>query len=131
MGLLIYLLTCAIIVIASNQSIFYKVSDIFKEREKSTIQLGFTAALVAVFTLCYLINYLITKEGFFFTVPEKRILGRNIPREAIYNGKPITFKFDSVGSGMCSEESCNSYGMIKGCPNDRYYGTENTDDSML
>lgn len=131
MGLLIYLLTLVIIVVASNQSIFYKVSEIFKEREKSTIQLGFTVALVALFTLCYVINYLFTKEGFFFEVTPKRILGRNMPREAIYNGKPISFQFDSVGSGMCSQESCNSYGMIKGCPNDRYYGTENTDDSIL
>ena len=131
MGLLIYLLTLVIIVVASNQSIFYRVSEIFKDRQKSTIQIGFTGVLVALFTLCYIINYLFTKEGFFFEVPEKRILGRNIPREAIYNGKPISFQFDSVGSGMCSEESCNNYGMIKGCPNGRFYGTGNTDDNIL
>ena len=136
MGLLIYLLTLVIIVVGSNQSIFYKVSEIFKERDKSTIQLGFTAALVAVFTMFYFINYLITKEGFFFVVsdPEDRILGRNtnrIPRDSIYDGKPISFKFDSVGSGMCSQESCNNYGMIKGCPNGRFYGTGNTDDTIL
>lgn len=133
MGLLIYLLTLVIIVVASNQSIFFKVSKMkmFETLEKSTIQIGFTVALVALFTLFYLINYLFTKEGFFFVAPQNPILGRNIPREAIYNGKPISFQFDSVGSGMCSEESCNNYGMIKGCPNGRYYGTENTDDNIL
>jgi hypothetical protein len=134
MGLLIYLLTLAIIVVGSNQSIFYKVSDIFKERDKSTIQLGFTVALVALFTMFYFINYLITKEGFFFEVSDPRILGRNmkrIPRDAIYDGKPISFEFDSVGSGMCSEAGCNNYGMIKGCPNGRSYGTGNTDDNVL
>jgi hypothetical protein len=133
MGLLIYLLTLAIIVVGSNQSIFYKVSDIFKERDKSTIQLGFTVALVGLFTMFYFINYLITKEGFFFQVsdPKYRILGRNMKRDAIYDGKPISFEFDSVGSGMCSEAGCNNYGMIKGCPNGRFYGTGNTDDTIL
>ena len=131
MGLLIYLLTLVIIVVGSNQSIFYRVSEIFKDRQKSTIQMGFTVALVALFTLCYVINYLFTKEGFFFEAPQNPILGRNMPRQAIYDGKPISFQFDSVGSGMCSEESCNNYGMIKGCPNGRFYGTENTDDNIL
>ena len=120
MGLLIYLITLAIIVVASNQSIFYKVSEIFKDREKATIQIGFTVCLGLVFTLCYVLNGIFMKEGFFFVAPQNPILGRNIPRKAIYDGKPITFEFDSVGSGM-----------IKGCPNGRYYGTENTDDSIL
>ena len=133
MGLLIYLLILIIIGFASNQKIFYKfsISDFCKEKDKDTVQVYFTVIFAAIFTFLYVLNYFFTKEGFFFVAPQNRILGRNMPREAIYNGKPITFKFDSVGSGMCSEESCNSYGMIKGCPNDRYYGTENTDDSIL
>jgi hypothetical protein len=119
--------------VASNQKIFYKFSefDFFKNYEKFKVQMIFTGAVVGLFTVFYVINYLVTKEGFFFVAPQNPILGRNMPRKAIYNGKPITFDFDSVGSGMCTEESCNNYGMIKGCPNGRFYGTENTDDNIL
>lgn len=133
MGFLIYLLTLAIIAVASNQSIFYKfsVSEYLKNKDKTTVQFYFTGIFAILFTLFYFVNYVITKEGFFFVAPQNPILGRNMPREAIYDGKPISFQFDSVGSGMCSEESCNNYGMIKGCPNGRYYGTENTDDNVL
>ena len=60
-----------------------------------------------------------TEENFFF-IPTKRqnqILGRNAPRDAVYTDSDgVTFHFSSPGSGMCSDESCNDYGLIKGCP---------------
>ena len=130
MGLVFYLIAMALIIISSNNSVYFKVSEMFPDYKKSNIQLGYTGTLVVLFTLLYILNYVFTNEGFFFTVPERRILGRNIPRKALYDGKAVSFEFDSVGSGMCGEEGCHNYGMIKGCPGTRLYGSENIGDDV-
>lgn len=87
--------------------------------------------LGTMFVTLLIIHLALPKEGFFFEVTPHRILGRNLPRDSIFDGKPITFEFDAIGSGMCGKDGCNSYGMIKGCPNARTYGTSSTDDSIL
>lgn len=85
-----------------------------------------------MFVLLLIVHFAIPpKEGFFFEVTPHRTLGRNMPRQSIFDGKPITFSFDSIGSGMCGDSGCNSYGMIKGCPDARVYGGESTDDNIL
>jgi hypothetical protein len=88
--------------------------------------------LMVAFTIIFFILKFMSGENFFFQVSEKRTLGRNMPRDAVYtDDKGVSFEFDRIGSGMCSDGGCNSYGMIKGCPNGNMRGRGNTDDSVL
>lgn len=121
------------IALASLQVLFKKFSELELVRAENytdtTKQLIYTVLILVAFSIIY--YFIGSREGFFFTVPEKRTLGRNFPREAAYDDeRQVTFSFDSVGSGMCSDDGCNSYGIIKGCPGARSYGRGNTDDSV-
>jgi hypothetical protein len=128
-----YLIALFFIIIASLNVLFEKFSKmdlVVSQRFSPTInQLVYTSIIVVLFTIFYML--LATKEGFFFTAPQNPILGRNMARDAAFDtDRQLTFSFDSVGSGMCSDDGCNSYGMIKGCPNAKSYGRGNTDDSV-
>lgn len=82
-----------------------------------------------------------TKEDFFFVAPENRVLPRNLkndqqvsfpPREAIYtSNRPINFSFTTVGSGNCDQGGCQAYGIIKGCPGQKTFGSNQFEDKVL
>lgn len=82
-----------------------------------------------------------TKEDFFFVAPENRALPRNLktdqevsfpPREAIYTSdRPINFSFSTVGSGSCDQGDCQAYGIIKGCPGQKTFGSNQFEDKVL
>lgn len=82
-----------------------------------------------------------TKEDFFFVAPENRVLPRNLktdqdvsfpPREAIYTSdRPINFSFTTVGSGSCDQGGCQAYGIIKGCPGQKTFGSNQFEDKVL
>lgn len=59
------------------------------------------------------------KENFFFTVSKC-----NPKCSGAYIGKPATFQFDQIKQDgvSCANDSCPSYGMIRGCPMARTYG---------
>ena len=81
------------------------------------------------------------KENFFFVAPENRALPRNLktdqevsfpPREAIYTSdRPINFSFSTVGSGQCEQGGCQAYGIIKGCPGQKTFGSNQFEDTVL
>ena len=129
-----FFIALVFIALASLQVLFKKFSELEMVRAENYTdtmkQIIYTVLILLAFSLVY--YFMGSREGFFFEVPEKRTLGRNFPREAIYDDeRGVTFSFDSVGSGMCSDDGCNSYGIIKGCPGARSYGRGNTDDSIL
>lgn len=82
-----------------------------------------------------------TKEDFFFVAPENRALPRNLkteqdvsfpPRQAIYTSdRPINFSFSTVGSGKCDQGGCMAYGIIKGCPGQKTFGSNQFEDKVL
>ena len=124
-----YLLAVLFILLVSSR----QVSDAFinmiqdSDLSPSTSQILYSVAAVLLFSFFY---YMLTcsgrseedeqeQENFLFVPPtrEGETLGRNVPREAVYNGNVgLTFNFDSVGSGMCSSPNCHDDGIIKGCP---------------
>jgi hypothetical protein len=121
-----FLIAFALICIAFYRPYYDKLYNIIDD--KMYPQFIYLAAMFVILLITYLA---LPKEGFFFEVTPHRVLGRNLPRESIFDGKPITFAFDSIGSGMCGKDGCNSYGMIKGCPNARTYGNGSADDTIL
>lgn len=84
-----------------------------------------------------------TKEDFFFVAPDEqgRTIFRNTkndqqvsfpPREAIYTSdRPINFSFTTVGSGNCDQGGCQAYGIIKGCPGQKTFGSNQFEDKVL
>jgi hypothetical protein len=126
MNLIRFLITLSLIVVAFYKPLYAKLDGALDN--KTYTQFVYLGVLAVVLLVSCLV---LPQENFFFEVTPHRILGRNLPRQAIFDGKPITFSFNSVGSGMCTDNGCNSYGMIKGCPNARGYGIGSTDDSIL
>ncbi len=121
-----FLITIALICLAFYKPFYEKLDGLIDNKMyQQFIYLG------ALILISLIVKFASPKEGFFFEVTPNRTLGRNLPRSTIFDGKPITFSFDSIGSGMCGKDGCNSYGMIKGCPNARTYGGPSTDDSIL
>jgi hypothetical protein len=123
-----YLLAVLFILLVSSR----QVSDAFinmiqdSDLSPSTSQILYSVSAVLLFSFFY---YMLTcsnraedeeeQENFFFIPPtrEGETLGRNAPRDAVYNdNRGVTFNFDSVGSGMCSSANCHDDGLIKGCP---------------
>jgi hypothetical protein len=117
-----YLLAVLFILLVSSR----QMSDYFatmmesSEMSSSTAQLVYSIMAVALFSLFYYLSCDHHERENFFFVPtprDDRVLGRNEPREAVFDSnKGVTFDFSTVGSGMCNEHGCNDYGLIKGCP---------------
>ena len=129
-----FFIALVFIALASLQVLFKKFSELEMVRAENYTdtmkQVIYTVLILVAFSLIY--YFMGSREGFFFEVTPDPILGRNFPREAIYTDeRGVTFSFDSVGSGRCSDEGCNSYGIIKGCPGARTYGRGNTTDSVI
>jgi len=129
-----FFIALVFIALASLQVLFKKFSELEMVRAENYTdtmkQIIYTVLILLAFSVVY--YFMGSREGFFFEVTPNPILGREFPREAIYKDeRGVTFSFDSVGSGMCSDDGCNSYGIIKGCPGARSYGRGNTDDSIL
>lgn len=77
-------------------------------------------ALIAVSAMVGLFHPSAQREDFFFQV------SRCNPKcSGAYYGKPATFQFDTIPSEgvKCTNEQCNSYGMIRGCSTVPVYGT--------
>jgi len=133
-----YLLSVLFMILAASPSLQQSFVQFTEKPDENNML--FTLCIVGVFSLLYYIvrsnekcQYC-DKENFIFEVTPNRILGRNLPRDAIYaSDKSINFEFDRVGSGMCSEGECRTYGLIKGCPDGRSttsYGEGSTDAYM-
>ena len=133
-----YLLSVLFMILAASPSIQQSFAQLSGKTDDN--QMWFTLCIVGVFSLLYYILRISEKcrhcdqEDFIFEVTPNRILGRNLPRDAVYDSnKSVNFEFDRVGSGMCSNGECRSYGLIKGCPDGRSttsYGEGTTDAYM-
>lgn len=123
-----YLLAVLFILLVSSRQVSDSFINMIQESNfsTSTSQILYSVAAVLIFSFFY---YMLTcsnraedeeeQENFFFMPPDRegRTLGRNEPRDAVYNdNRGVTFSFDSVGSGMCSSANCLDEGIIKGCP---------------
>jgi hypothetical protein len=124
-----YLLAVLFILLVSSRQVSDSFINMIQDSNisPSTSQILYSVAAVLLFSFFY---YMITcsnrseedeqeQENFFFMPPDRegRTLGRNEPRDAVYNdNKGVTFSFDTVGSGMCSSANCLDEGIIKGCP---------------
>lgn len=123
-----YLLAVLFILLVSSRQVSDSFINMIQESNfsTSTSQILYSVAAVLIFSFFY---YMLTcsnraedeqeEENFLFMPPnqEGRTLGRNEPRDAVYNvNRGVTFSFDTVGSGMCSSANCLDEGIIKGCP---------------
>lgn len=129
-----YLFAVFFIIIASLQILSNKIMNltVLQSYSPTVKQAAYSLLIVSLFSICYFIFGM--KEGFFmdFSNIDNRVLGRNLPRDAIYqDDRGVHFEFDRVGSGACKDGACHAYGIIKGCPGSKLFGVGGVTDATI